>query len=288
MSQVLNALLHKPCGNLSQLNESPTSIILHVGSEERFRAPLLRPQVMTPGNTRARTGEQLAADEIHLWEIALDAPHAPSEPLRGLLSDTELERASGFHFLKHKHRWTTARTALRQILATYVNAPPKSLKFRTNEFGKPRLVAPTDALQFNLTHSRNLGLLAVATHAVGIDVEYVDRNVDSEALAPHVFSDAELELVVRCKSAHERQQLFFRLWTYKEAYIKGRGVGLSLPLKEFSISLKDDKHADVIVDRAWDDGQPWRLATLSVKANYVAALASARRVRGTYRFTWNA
>ncbi|MGH8627550.1 MAG: 4'-phosphopantetheinyl transferase family protein [Gammaproteobacteria bacterium] len=167
-----------------------------------------------------------------------------------------------------------------------MNAPPRSLKFRTNEFGKPRLAAPTGALQFNLTHSRNLGLLAVATHPVGIDVEYVDRNLDTEALAPHVFSDTELELVGH-ESAHERQQLFFRLWTCKEAYIKGRGVGLSLPLKKFSISLKDNKRADVVVDGAWDDGRPWRLSTLSVNANYVAALASASPVRGICRFTWN-
>ncbi|MGH8627551.1 MAG: hypothetical protein ACREYC_20550 [Gammaproteobacteria bacterium] len=66
---------------------------------------------MTLRNARAWAGDQLAPDEIHLWEIALDAPHAPSDLLRESLSDTELEQASRFYFLKHKHRWTTARAA---------------------------------------------------------------------------------------------------------------------------------------------------------------------------------
>lgn len=240
--------------------------------------------VMAFCNPETRASVQLKPNEAHLWTIPLDDP-IRAESLRELLDDTELLRGSRFYFASHRRRWFNARAAMRQILSIYLDRPPQSLAFETNKYGKPRLTAPHGTVHFNLAHSRGLGLFAVSTQAVGIDVEYADHGLDWQALARHVFSDAELELLA-CEPVKQRRQLFFRLWTHKEAYIKGRGLGLSLPLKAFSIRFKYRTQADVVVQPEWDDGEPWRVTTLSVKASYMAALAAATPIHATRRFKW--
>jgi phosphopantetheinyl transferase len=127
-----------------------------------------------------------------------------------------------------------AHAALREILAGYVNRPAESIQIDTTPKGKPYL--PDSRIHFNLSHSRNIALIAVSTVApVGIDVEHPREFRSPDALAQRICSERELA------SAITPSQLL-RLWVRKEAVVKGMGDGLTRPLNE--VDVLDDNLAD--------------------------------------------
>ena len=149
------------------------------------------------------------------------------------LSDDERARADRFHFPIDRDRFAVGRASLRALLGGYLDIPPSALRFGYSKSGKPFL-QNNPALRFNLSHSRETGLLAVSyNREVGIDLEFIDPGIkrDWESVALEVFSKNERIELVR-SSPEEKIRMFYRLWTRKEAYVKGLGVGLLAPLSE--------------------------------------------------------
>lgn len=83
-----------------------------------------------------------------------------------------------------------------------------------SERGKPL----HDRLQFNLSHTERLAVLAISSKPVGCDAEKI-RQVPSIVLSR--FSESERIW------AEENEGGFFRIWTCKESYLKYTGEGLS-------------------------------------------------------------
>ena len=70
-----------------------------------------------------------------------------------------------------------------------------------------------------------------------------------------------------------QKQAFFNCWTRKEAYIKARGKGLSIPLDAFDVSLSPNEPAALLASReAPHTVTDWSLCELTVPPDYVAAL----------------
>ena len=69
-------------------------------------------------------------------------------------------------------------------------------------------------------------------------------------------------------------EAFFACWTRKEAYLKARGDGLSLPLDQFDVSLMPGEPA-VLLSTKWDpqEASRWSLQELRPDLGYAAALA---------------
>jgi 4'-phosphopantetheinyl transferase len=126
-------------------------------------------------------------------------------------------------------RYTAAHGFLREILARYLGVSPTALTFITGENGKPSLIGPQGrcSLRFNLSHSGNIALFAVAIdREVGVDVEYVYRHVETAEIVTRFFSAKEAAALK--KLSHDRRdRFFFGLWTRKEALLKASGVGLA-------------------------------------------------------------
>jgi 4'-phosphopantetheinyl transferase len=138
-----------------------------------------------------------------------------------------------------------ARDALRAILGTYLDAPPDSVEIETTPQGKPYL--REGRLHFNLSHSRNIALVAISEHSpVGIDVEHSRHFRAPDRLARRICSEREYAAFQRSGSETggtlEAQQQLLRLWVRKEAVLKGTGEGLAHPLRE--IDVLDDVVAD--------------------------------------------
>lgn len=176
---------------------------------------------------------RLQKNTLDIWEIPL-----PPQPLDSLLLDMlqqdELERFHRFYFSHHKRRFAQSKIALRTILGSYLDQAPDTLQFNYNTHGKPELSA--QQLQFNLTHSKDVALLAInQTHPIGIDLEYFSAR-PYHGIAQHLFSLNE---------QRQLQQLpasalaigFFSVWAQKEALIKAVGVGLSYPTHLFDVPL---------------------------------------------------
>ena len=125
---------------------------------------------------------------------------------------------------------------------------PSTLQFATEvrfEYltsGKPQLVAEQNprAVQFNVSHSSNMALIAVGSaHRLGVDIEEIRGDVDTTALAERFFSLRE-RAGLQALPDHLRVSGFFAGWTRKEAFLKATGDGLMFPLAEFSVTTHPD------------------------------------------------
>jgi len=187
-----------------------------------------------------------------------------------------LDRARRFHFQRDSERFIVTRGLLRCILGRYLGIEPGRLRFVYNSYGKPALATASDegALCFNLSHSGGLALYAVARgRQVGIDLERIRAVPEIEQIAQRFFSSREYA-AFRSLAAGLRQEAFYSCWTRKEAYIKARGQGLSLPLDQFDVSLVPGEPARLLDVRGdSQDGHHWLLRELEPGPGYVAALA---------------
>jgi 4'-phosphopantetheinyl transferase len=209
--------------------------------------------------------------EVEVWLLHLDLPPEQAAANAALLSPDERARADRFAFAEGRRRYIAARGQLRQILGACASADPAALVFAYAARGKPRLAEPLTDLEFNLAHSHQLGVVAVTRQSpVGIDVEYVPRRVDLRTIAERFFAPAEAAQLASLPD-HEQLAAFQRCWTRKEAVLKTRGEGLSLPLDRFEVSLLPGEPARVV--RMAPDLGPvdWTLFDVSAPVGYVAA-----------------
>ena len=213
----------------------------------------------------------LETGTVHVWRISLDQPDEKLERFRRTLEPDEIDRAGRFHFEKHRRHFVVARGFLRTVIARYLETQPESLRFSYGAYGKPAL-ASEHVLRFNLSHSHEVALLAVALDAeLGVDVEHVRADFASEDIARRFFSRAEVE-VFNALPREEQVAAFFRCWTRKEAYIKAIGKGLSQPLDAFDVTLAPGA-APSLLRAEDDDASRWLLTDLDAGAGYAAALA---------------
>jgi 4'-phosphopantetheinyl transferase len=216
----------------------------------------------------------LATDEVHVWRVELEQPEHLLQKFRGTLDELELQRASRFHFEKHRKHYVVGRGVLRQLLAQYLDTKPETLRFSYGAYGKPALNGEhkNSRLRFNMSHSHEVALFAFAEdRELGVDVEHIRADFASEEIARHYFSRREVEMFNGIPE-HDQVEAFFRCWTRKEAYIKAIGKGLSQPLDKFDVTLAAEEPAALL----WcsdDEASRWSMSNLDVGSGYAGALA---------------
>ncbi|MCV3215543.1 4'-phosphopantetheinyl transferase superfamily protein [Plectonema radiosum NIES-515] len=217
---------------------------------------------------KAPTDLSLSVDDVHVWRVELSRSQLQLQELAETLSSDEQVRAKRFHFEQHRQHFIAGRGILRTILGRYLGIEPQALGFDYEAHGKPVLGDKfvTSGLSFNLSHSQGLALYGVSRHPIGVDLECIRDNTDVEALAKRFFTDREYE-VVRSLSPNQQQQIFFRYWTCKEAYLKATGAGLS-QLEQVEILLTPTQPASL-------QSEEWSLTELIPANNYLAAVAVA-------------
>ncbi|WP_431275219.1 4'-phosphopantetheinyl transferase family protein [Variovorax ureilyticus] len=179
-----------------------------------------------------------AAVRCRLWRIDLDA--TLSAEAIASLSDDEWERAHRFVFAHDRRRFIAAHAALRSTLSAETGIPAAGLDFRFGAFGKPALVEPP-GIQFNMSHSKSVGMIAVAIPTgsdseIGVDVELLRHMPDAEALAETYFTAHE-RAALAAAAPHERDLAFLRCWTRKESCLKATGLGLSVDTRSFEVGV---------------------------------------------------
>lgn len=209
----------------------------------------------------------LTTGAVHVWRVDLEQPENVLERFRGVMDVEEIDRANRFHFEKHRRHFITGRGFLRHVLARYVNANPEAVKFSYGAYGKPSV----SGLQFNMSHSHNVGILALAENReLGVDVEHIRADFATEDIARRFFSRAEVE-GFNSLPVNERVAAFFRCWTRKEAYIKAIGLGMSQPLDEFDVTLRPEEPATLLYAKE-DDAARWEMSDLDVGPDYAGAV----------------
>jgi 4'-phosphopantetheinyl transferase len=216
--------------------------------------------------------------EVHVWRIPLSATYHELSHLEQCLSPDEMTRAGQFFFARDRNRFVAARGSLRRILALYIDRQPHDVRFSYDTHGKPALAALEQGagIEFNLSHSGDLALVAVALgFSVGVDIEQVRPELATAETAAHAFSVNE-QIALAAIRQHRRTAAFFKCWTSKEAYIKGLGDGLGIPLAEFDVCVRPDMPVNLLrpYHGAANRGL-WSLHDLNPGPGYAAALAAA-------------
>lgn len=216
---------------------------------------------------------QLQPRQTDIWRVILDLPTDSTELLALSLSVDESRRAARFHFPADRDRFIIAHAGLRDILSRYLHCEPHQIDFSTRRYGKPALLSDT-GINFNLSHSGGYALIAVASERkIGIDVERIRQEMELESLARRYFSQREVSELMALPP-QQRTPAFFNCWTRKEAYIKAHGLGLSLPLDSFDVSLAPGEPVILRATRPNpQEALRWTLKHLEVDPGYSAALA---------------
>ena len=218
----------------------------------------------------------LGSAEVHVWRASLDLKALHIQSLQQTLVADERAKAGQFYFQKDREHFIVARGLLRVILGRYLHTEPSQLQFCYSHHGKPALSRKLagDALRFNLSHSHGLALYAVTRgREIGVDLERIRPDLADEHIAEQFFSSLEIA-ALRALHTNIQKEAFFNCWTRKEAYIKAKGEGLSLPLDQFEVSLVPGEPAALLST----NGNPqeafrWSLQELVPGSGFVAALA---------------
>jgi 4'-phosphopantetheinyl transferase len=238
----------------------------------------------------ASVGDELGADDAHVWRASLDQPAGMIAKLAPLLSQGEYQRAERFRRPTDRRRFIAGRGILRKVISAYLALAPDEVRFVYNEYGKPFIADDQNrgALSFNLSHSAGIALYAVARgRRVGIDVEYTREDFATLEVAENFFSKDEFE-AFNATPIDRRTEAFFNCWSRKESYIKAIGMGISYPLDGFTVSLIPDAAPELLkVDADATEAACWNMYELDAAEGYAAALIVENPPVSLRRFQWN-
>jgi 4'-phosphopantetheinyl transferase len=224
---------------------------------------------------RPRQHPALVTETVHVWRAALEATESSTQPLLRVLTTDEVQRAERYRFVRDRVRFVATRGRLRILLGDYLGIAPSEVVLTYGRSGKPE-VATTCAhgrLHFNVSRSDEVALFAFALdRRVGVDVERVRADIETETVAEHFFSPAEMA-ALRGLPVASQAQAFFNGWTRKEAYVKAAGRGISDGFGDFTVSLRPDEPAAFCPTAAGsEDVARWSLCALDPAPGYAAAL----------------
>lgn len=218
---------------------------------------------------------------LEVWHVDLSLSWCSRECL-DLLDARERAQAARFRFAHLAEAYIVSHAALRSVLARWTGQAPQALAFEFNAHGQPR-VAQAGAPSFSLSHTTGAALCAVAPAGeIGVDIE-MHRPLAHRDLVDRFFSRTE-QTHFGALPPEQHEAAFFSAWTRKEAYIKAKGLGLSLPLDSFSVEFRPDQAPGLSASEwASDDVGRFRLWDLPVRPGYRAALAYAGPASGPLR-----
>lgn len=174
---------------------------------------------------------------VHLWYL----PLIPEwETYLDLLSPRERRRLLEVTDPQRKRQFATGRIGLRLLLADYLGRHPSSIDIGYTATGKP--ILQNHNYHFNLSHTGNLVVIALSHLPVGVDVECMQRVCAIEKIGKKYFPEQDW-------TGNDRQELFYELWTAREAIGKAVGTGLQVtgPVFNYAVhSLRIEDHGGTV------------------------------------------
>lgn len=214
---------------------------------------------------------------LHLWFTypgLISADEASNSPI---ISDEEIARSRALKFERDRREYLTSRLLVRNALSHYHPNPPRIWRFQANPYGKPAL-EPDCGLRFNLSNCADLVVCVIGRGMeLGIDAEPLTRASQAASVSGEFLSSSESDQLDELPE-EEKLDRALSLWTLKESYIKARGLGLSLPLKEVSFAF--DKQGGIRMDihRSLNDSSSnWQFCLFDLAEHRIAVFAESKK-----------
>ncbi|MGV6820505.1 MAG: 4'-phosphopantetheinyl transferase family protein [Parvularcula sp.] len=187
-----------------------------------------------------------------------------------ILSTDEENRARSYRFELDRQKYRHARSFLRQVLSAHTGVPPLALSISPDRSGRPHLTG--QSLDFNMSRTEGLAIVAVSKCRVGIDVELI-RPIDEmdEILQDHFT--AEERSCLDALTGRPRMTGFFRLWTAKEAITKATGEGLEAPLGQIGFQLDGARTIHAEGRGSYAPGR-WWISALDIGPSHICTIAT--------------
>jgi 4'-phosphopantetheinyl transferase len=193
-------------------------------------------------------------NQVHVWKF----------PVSGfdfsLLTKSEKEFTGRFRFEGDRNRYATGRQALRTVLSKYLTVSPGEVGISDQRNQKPYIISPSSQIQFNISHSGEWVLIALANLELGVDIEKINPEFSFRELLEDHFSEAEQTFI--SESANP-VSAFYYLWTRKESLTKAWGTGLQENLKQVSV-------LDAIIEKG---NKFWNVRSFNLAEDYMAAVS---------------
>lgn len=226
----------------------------------------------------------LVESDTEVWILPTSGlPAAEEEAMHALLDPVEQARAARFAFARDRRDYRVAHGLLRLLLSAVLPRDPRSWRMRAGAGGKPELVeGQAERLFFNISHTRGcVACLVGRRPLIGVDVESRERRTAAE-LGERLFAPAEVALL-RHSHEQERWDRFFRIWTLKEAYLKGTGTGLRMPLDSFAFTL--DPPSIRFEEGIEDDAEAWHFEQRLLPGGFIVAVGQ-KEIAGPPSLRW--
>jgi 4'-phosphopantetheinyl transferase len=207
---------------------------------------------------------KLNKNDIHVWLLNFDEISLDSHYI-SFISEQEFKKSLLFSFKQDSVHYLTTRAVIRYLLGGYLSLPPRLIEFSYSEHGKPSVKTEQNSIniQFNLSHSHNHLIIAFCIERdIGIDIEFMKKEMDIMEMAKQVFSPEEYAILSNA-TPDKKDHLFFELWARKEAIIKCMASGLSYPLQELNVIQNSFSIKNKI----------YEIASFELETDYKAALA---------------
>lgn len=175
------------------------------------------------------------------------------------------------------HKAGAGRAMIREVLSYYLGIDKNLIRLRESRYGKPYLAFPSVShpVYFNISHTEGYLAFVLSTSVpVGIDIETVHRNVRLQSLIGRFFHEKEIIKFLNY-SKEERKIHFIRYWTLKEAFLKGLGIGITIPFTSFYLSRESNRTYYVTSDnpKSRKEFSFWRIQAVPAPKSYMCSVS---------------
>lgn len=177
------------------------------------------------------------------------------------------ERSRSYRYYKDtdRNQFIICRAILKIVLAAYTKVDAKNIRLDYHLNKKPYL-SSHPGLYFNVSHSAEFAVIAISRNKVGIDIEYLAKDFTFTDLLPDVFHSNE---VLTIQNTENQKHTFYKLWTRKEALVKGLGTGINDDFK--NIPALDGPH--IVDSNLLKNTENWQVYSFELDAPYIGAIA---------------